>query len=150
MNVFAFTVPMPPSTNNLFATYNGRRIISRDYKAWRQIANVSIRQAWVAQGKPAFERHMALTIHVGLDYRGDISNRIKAIEDSIGEAVEGFPNDRYIDRVEIERVPGLDGARVMVTQLAPPDQRSGEARPIGEVIKPIMARVEQAIAERAA
>lgn len=127
MNVFAFTVPMPPSTNNLFATYNGRRIISRDYKAWRQIANVSIKQAWIAQGKPIFDHHMALTIHVGLDYRGDISNRIKAIEDSIGEAVEGFPNDRYIDRVEIERVPDLDGARVLVTQLAPPQARKAAA-----------------------
>src|SRR4051812_3679686 len=34
MNSFAFTVSMPPSSNNMFATYNGRRIPSREYKAW--------------------------------------------------------------------------------------------------------------------
>jgi hypothetical protein len=27
------TLPTPPSANHLFATYNGRRIPTRDYKA---------------------------------------------------------------------------------------------------------------------
>jgi hypothetical protein len=119
---------MPPSTNGLFATVTikgkPRRIITREYKAWRAIAKAAVEKAWIDQGRPSFERHMQLTIHIGLNYIGDISNRIKAIEDSLSEAIPGLPDDRYYDRVEIERVPGMIGARVMVMQLAPPEKRA--------------------------
>lgn len=32
--MISFTLPLPPSTNNLFATVRGRRVKSRAYKAW--------------------------------------------------------------------------------------------------------------------
>jgi hypothetical protein len=124
VNAFSFSLSMPPSSNNMFATYNGRRIISREYKTWRAAAEAAIAEAWTKQGSPRFDRHMQLSVAIGLNYCGDISNRIKAIEDAIGRSIEGFPDDRYYDRVEIERVPGLDGARVLVTQLAPPERRA--------------------------
>lgn len=140
MNVFAFSCSMPPSTNNLFATVRvggkERRIPSREYKAWRELEKVNVRTQWERQGSPTFEPHMLLTIHLGLNYKGDISNRIKAIEDLIGEAIDGFPNDRWIDKIDVERVPGMVGARCMVMQMAPP-----EARSIGEIIAPIVADV---------
>lgn len=136
MNFFAVTLPMPPSVNNMFATFNGRRIISREYKAWRAVVGGVILQAWTQQGRPKFERHLALTVHIGLGYRGDISNRLKAIEDALGESIPGFPDDRYIERIEIERVTGIDGARVMVQQCAKP--RLCEAVPIGELIPGIL------------
>lgn len=148
MNCFAVTLPMPPSTNNMFATVlvkgKPRRIISREYKAWRLDASGEIFTAWTAQGKPAFGPHLLLTIHIGLDYRGDISNRIKAIEDSLGESIPDFPDDRYIERIEIERVPGINGAHVHVMQCAKP-KALDEARPIGEIIKPIVARIVEGI-----
>jgi hypothetical protein len=145
MNMLAFSLPMPPSTNNLFATdfKTKRRFITKAYREWRDEAEPLINLAWQRAGHPEFERHMSLTIHIGLTYIGDISGRIKAIEDAIGKAIPGLPDDRYYDRVVIERVPGLDGARVLLGQLAPPHARS-----IGELIDPIMAdivgRVEQA------
>lgn len=140
MNVFAVTLPMPPSANNMFATFNGRRIISRDYKAWRSEASFIIASAWRQQGQPRFDKHLALTIHIGLNYKGDISNRIKGVEDAIKESIPDFPDDRWIDRIEIERVPGIVGARVLVQQASAP-VHAEEARPIGEIIEPIVARV---------
>ncbi|MDH7638941.1 RusA family crossover junction endodeoxyribonuclease [Sphingomonas oryzagri] len=124
MNSFACTLPMPPSVNNMFATYNGRRIISREYKAWRLLAGKKIGEAWLSQGQPTFDRHLSLTIHIGLNYKGDISNRIKGIEDALGESIPGFPDDRYIERIEIERVREIEGARILVQQMAP---RAAEA-----------------------
>jgi len=146
MNALAFSLPMPPSTNNMFATdfRTKRRFMSKEYAAWRDEAVGLINLAWQQNGHPAFLRHLSLTIHVGLTYVGDISNRIKAVEDAIGEAIPDFPNDRYFDRVVIERVPGLDGARVLIGQLAPPSARS-----IGEIIDPIMADIVGKV-ERAA
>lgn len=142
--MLAFSLPMPPSTNGLFATFKGRRIITREYKAWRAEAEGLINLAWQQNGHPSFLRHMSLTIHVGLNYCGDISNRVKAIEDAIGKAIPDFPDDRYYDRVIVERVPGLEGARVLIGQLAPPAARS-----IGELIDPIMADIERRIVRAA-
>jgi len=138
MNSFAVSLPMPPSANNMFATYNGRRIISREYKAWRSEAGFIIANAWKQQGSPKFAKHLTLTIHIGLNYKGDISNRIKGIEDAIGESIPDFPDDRWIDRIEIERVPGIDGARVLIQQAVAP---CGEAVPIGDLARPIVERV---------
>lgn len=138
MNMLAFSLPMPPSTNSLFATdfRTKRRFMSKEYSAWRAEAVGLINLAWQQAGHPSFLRHLSLRIHVGLDYTGDISNRIKAVEDAIGEAIPDFPNDRYFDVVSIERVPGLDGVRVLVGQLAPPS-----ACRIGEILDPIVAGI---------
>lgn len=146
MNMLAFSLPMPPSTNSLFATdfRTKRRFMSKEYSAWRTEAVGLINLAWQQNGHPSFLRHMSLTIHVGLNYAGDIANRIKAVEDAICEAIPDFPNDRYFDVVTIERVPGLNGARVLVGQLAPPSARS-----IGEILDPMMAGLVGAV-EKAA
>jgi hypothetical protein len=113
MIMLAFSLPMPPSTNSLFATdfRTKRRFMSKEYSAWRAEAVGLINLAWQQAGHPSFLRHLSLRIHVGLDYTGDISNRIKAVEDAIGEAIPDFPNDRYFDIVSIERVPGVNDGR---------------------------------------
>jgi hypothetical protein len=124
VNSFAFSVSMPPSVNNMFATVTikgkVRRITSRDYKAWRETETGKLTQAWELAGSPKFERHLSLTIHLGLNYGGDISNRIKGIEDLLGQAIPGFPDDRYIDQITIQRVPGIEGARVIIMQGSAP------------------------------
>lgn len=39
----SLTLPWPPALNNLFATFNNRRIPSRRYKAWLAEAQASLR-----------------------------------------------------------------------------------------------------------
>lgn len=123
MNSFAFSVPMPPSSNMMFINSpnaKGRgRFMSPGYKAWRKDAIVTIGNAWRLSGSPKFDKHLSVTIHVGLNYQSDISNRIKAIEDVLPLAIPGFPDDRYIDRITIERVKGIDNARCLILQGAP-------------------------------
>lgn len=81
-----FHVPIPPSTNNLFATVrnfvgrNPKRVRSVVYKAWADKASQEI----IAQRVPrrGLEGDIALTLTVGpRDKRSDLSNRIKAVED---------------------------------------------------------------------
>jgi hypothetical protein len=138
VNVFAVSLPMPPSANNMFATdfKTKRRFITRDYAEWKKAAAFVLSNGWKAQGQPSFTAHLALTIHLGLNYRGDISGRVKAIEDLLVQTIPGFPDDRWIDRIEIERVPGISGARILVQQATKP---ADDARPIGEIIKPVVA-----------
>lgn len=120
MNVFAFSVSMPPSSNGMFTTIvikgRVRQIISRDYKAWKKVEADHLLSKWRAAGSPAFSPHLGLTIHLGLNYRGDIDNRVKPLTDLL-RAIPGFPDDRWIDRIEVERVQEIEGARVLIAQM---------------------------------
>jgi Holliday junction resolvase RusA-like endonuclease len=121
MNSFAVSVPMPPSANMMFATdfKTKRRFRSKVYTAWRDSTAKAVKVEWQRQGAPKFEPPLALTIHLGLNYQSDIDNRIKPLLDLLDKSIPDFPNDRYIDRIEVERVKGLDGARLLIVQGAP-------------------------------
>lgn len=41
--MISITLPWPPAVNNLFATFNNRRIPTRRYKAWTAEAQASLR-----------------------------------------------------------------------------------------------------------
>ena len=118
MNTFAFSVPMPPSVNAMFATdfKTKRRFMSKAYKAWRDAAAMSVALDWRRAGSPRFERHLSLTVHLGLNYASDIDNRCKPLLDLLKHAIPDFPDDRYIDRISIERVKDIAGARVLIMQ----------------------------------
>jgi hypothetical protein len=110
-------LPMPPSANNMFATYNGRRIISRDYKAWKTEAGASLLKQWEAADKPVITKPYAVHIRLNLDNRGDVANREKAIGDLLVSVIPGFPDDRWADLVVIERDRKVSGASVDVVSL---------------------------------
>ncbi len=121
MNVLAFSIPMPPSANSLFATdfKTKRRFMSKQYKAWRDAASVQLKADWQRTGSPKFERHLSLTVHLGLNYASDIDNRLKPLMDLLAKSIPDFPDDRYVDRISIERVKGITDARVLILQGSP-------------------------------
>ncbi len=134
-----FDLPMPPTTNKLFAnvTIKGkaRRITTREYKAWREVAGDALGAQYAAYGAPAVHRPVALTIRLNLNYQSDIANREKAITDLLVDKLD-MPDDRYIERIVIERDQSVEGAVVTIE-----GSYAGDARSIGEIIKPIMARL---------
>lgn len=112
MTGFSAEIPMPPSTNNLFATFNGRRIISREYKAWRERAAQRLTIAWHAAGEPLIGKPYAMLIRVNLNHKGDITNRIKAIEDLIVANIPGCPGDQWVNDSRIIRDRTVEEAQV--------------------------------------
>lgn len=80
LSTFTVELPVPPSTNNLFATNSktGRRFPSKEYDAWRKEAAQMLmaQRARVAIGPVA----ITITVQEG---RGDIDNRIKAVIDCL-------------------------------------------------------------------
>src|ERR1700761_3571807 len=109
MNSFAGSLPMPPSLSALTNNHGKLgRIKSAPYKAWQAGASAVLRAAWRAQGSPAFQPHIGITYHLGLNYKGDIANREKALTDLLVQTIPGFPDDRWIDKMEIERVPEIE------------------------------------------
>jgi hypothetical protein len=108
-----FELPIPPSSNNLFATYNGRRIISREYKAWRKDAGEKLVAQYAAYDSPEVLKPVHVRIRLNLNHQSDIGNREKAITDLLVAKLD-MPDDRYIDRIVIERDRTIDAAVVTV------------------------------------
>lgn len=136
-----FDLPMPPTSNSMFATVmvkgKPRRITTREYKAWRAEAGEALGRQYAALGSPSVHRPVALTIRLNINYQSDIANREKAITDLLVANID-MPDDRYIERVVIERDRTVEGAVVTLE-----GSYAGEARPIGEIIKPILQRIAE-------
>ncbi|MES2782987.1 MAG: hypothetical protein V4657_09340 [Pseudomonadota bacterium] len=124
---FALTIdlPLPPSANALFANAAKGRVRTKEYNAWLNEARWHVITAWRAAGKPVAPDKvpMLLWIRVGLTARNrDISNCSKAVEDVLVKELP-IPDDRWNDRILIERSPNpeFEGiCRVTIAVLDPP------------------------------
>jgi hypothetical protein len=120
--IFSCDLPLPPSSNNMFTaiTVKGkqRRIISREYKAWRKDAAVKLIEQWDAADRPTIGKPYAIHIELNVNYQSDIFNREKALTDLLVETIPGFPDDCWINRGIVERNRDIVAARVEVVTLA--------------------------------
>jgi hypothetical protein len=111
---FALSFDLPPSLNNAFATYNGRRIISREYKAWKKTAGEQI--AKQISMLPRIPQNYSLHYRFNVDHRSDIGNREKCATDLL-VAMKLIPGDQWCNRILIERDRTVAGAQVIVEAL---------------------------------
>lgn len=113
-NSFSLSFALPPSLNNAFPTVNGRRIVSREYKAWKALAAKSVAEQ-IAQlpRSPNVGKHYSLHYRFNVNHKSDVCNREKAATDLL-VAMKIIPDDCWCDRVVIERDRSIEGAHVLV------------------------------------
>ena len=107
-------LPVPPTTNNLYVTRkDGRgRARTSQYAAWQREAQQLImisgcpREGW---------KHVRVEVRAPLNYTRDIDN-IKPILDVLS-AMNIVADDRWVDELEIKRVPAAEGLTVAVWRL---------------------------------
>lgn len=105
-----FTVPVPPSTNNLFSNAGKLRVRAPAYVAWSIEAGLMLNR----QKPGRITGPFAVTVALPAKLRGDIDNRYKAIGDLMVE--HGITeDDARLHRLTIERCPIATEARVSVT-----------------------------------
>lgn len=105
------TLPLPPSTNNLFFNLKtGGRAKTQVYKDWQRIAKSELAAAYAMCGSPKWheKQPMRLKLRVGANYTRDLSNCVKPVEDALC-AFLPVPDDRYNDHVEIVRDKTIEG-----------------------------------------
>ena len=92
-------LPTPPSTNQLFANVPGKgRVVSKKYKAWRLEAGLKLNtQNHVGFGSLPVQ----LGILIPQKTRGDLSNRIKALEDLL-VSHRLIDDDKQVKKLTIE------------------------------------------------
>lgn len=125
-------LPLPTSVNGLFVEAAGRkrgegrqRVKTREYKSWIDAAGWALKPQLQAQGAtiqpetPTFGRHWALWIRLNVDHQGDVTNRIKALEDLL-VAWKITVGDQWNDRCVVERDRTLDvDCRVIIYRKVP-------------------------------
>ena len=127
-------VVMPPSTNGLFVEAAGRRkgegkqrVKTPHYKAWLRGASMQLQSSMIAQGArpdkaaPPFAENFGFWIRLNMDHKGDITNRIKALEDlfvSSGITIGDQWNDRAL--VERDRTIAADCRAVIYREVIEP------------------------------
>lgn len=96
------TLPVPPSTNNLFMNVPGRgRIKSSEYNRWLSDAGWLLKtQAW-----EKVCGHVAVTIRIPKKSKADIDNLIKPSLDLLVKHGV-IDDDRFVDSIHISRYPG--------------------------------------------
>lgn len=98
------TLPWPPSVNHYYRQWQGRMLISKEGRAYRETVALRLR----AQG--VTEMWVRLRVHI-LVYppdrrRRDLDNMMKALLDSLQHG-GAFPDDGAIDDLRIVRM-GVD------------------------------------------
>lgn len=107
-------LPLPPSTNNLYANSKwGGRHKTKAYSAWIAEAHY----AWLRQRltTPRFESYVDLTLSVERTSRArqDASNKIKAVEDFLVH-VGVLADDSHVRRVTAQWHRNIVGCRVEI------------------------------------
>ena len=137
--MFGVNLPLPPSTNMMFINspnLKGKgRFPSPEYKAWKKEASGILIREWERQGCPTIDKPYSIYIRLNVNHQSDIFNREKAITDLLVATIPGFPDDCWINEGTIKRDRTIEAASVEVMSLP------SDARPIGEIIKPIMADI---------
>lgn len=104
--MLTFTIPVPPSANNLFVNRPGfGRVKSADYKAWISSAGWTAKTATLGKEKPALP--YSVVYEVPADKRRDLDNYLKAANDLIVR-IGLIGDDSMIDHLEIKRAERKD------------------------------------------
>jgi crossover junction endodeoxyribonuclease RusA len=106
MNELKLILPYPPSVNNLYATFGGRRIVSakgRKFKA--DIADLARRQ-----GAKMLAGNLSVTFRVFRPKRiGDLDNRLKISQDALKGIC--FADDKQIIEIHAYRFDDRENPR---------------------------------------
>lgn len=104
MKVLVLNLPLPPSTNKLYANVPGKgRVRTREYRRW---SSAALSYSWLSKpqgGFPHFEGAFDIQITLPLKMRGDITNRIKAVEDWLKKPAGIVSDDKHTHRAVVAR-----------------------------------------------
>lgn len=108
------SLPWPPTVNAYYRRHQGRVLISREGRAYRE----RVAKEVVVQKVPRFraDARLALTIEAHPPDRRnrDLDNLNKALLDSL-EHTGVFPDDAQIDDLRVRRMPVEKPGRIRVT-----------------------------------
>jgi crossover junction endodeoxyribonuclease RusA len=123
----ALTLPVPPSVNHLYATVNGRRVLSRAGRDFKALVGAEV-EAWQDREKisnaaiEAFGRHylsLAITFYFSTALRRDLDGGLKIAQDALCEAMG--VNDNLVTEIHLSKRVDRQHPRIEVLLQTLPD-----------------------------
>lgn len=118
--MFVCQIPLPPSVNQMFTSprpgSKRGRGLSPGYKIWRDVAGSIAKRAYSRAERPIIGQPYSAYLRIGIDHRSDLDGRIKATLDLLVKCLP-IPDDRYIDRLVVERDRAVEGVIVELVTL---------------------------------
>ncbi len=109
MNEIKLTLPYPPSVNNLYATFRGRRITSAAGRRFKADIAVLARR----QGAKLLDGDLIITFRVFRPIRrGGLDNRLKITQDSLKGVC--YADDRQIIEIHAFRFDDKANPRIEI------------------------------------
>lgn len=109
MNEIKLTLPYPPSVNNLYANFRGRRITSAKGRKFKADIAVVARQ----QGAKLLHGDLIITFRVFRPIRrGDLDNRLKISQDALKGIC--FEDDKQIIEIHAYRFDDALNPRIEI------------------------------------
>jgi crossover junction endodeoxyribonuclease RusA len=109
MNQLKLILPYPPSVNNLYATFRGRRITSAKGRKFKADIAVLARQ----QGARLLSGDLSVTFRVFRPIRrGDLDNRLKISQDALKGVC--FADDKQIIEIHAFRFDDATNPRIEI------------------------------------
>lgn len=100
------SVPVPPTTNHLYATVNNRRVKTREAREYAELVRDRVWLWKQLHGDPPLPPYrLTIEVHAATNRRTDISNSIKCLEDGLFLGLQS--NDKTVLEV-IARVGEKD------------------------------------------
>jgi len=111
MSDYELSLPFPPSQNTMWATYKGRRIMSKKGREYRVKATGIMESLGLAGELLEGQLSVSMTLHPPTMRKYDIDNFCKALFDALTHC--GFwEDDSQIVRLLIEKGEKVEGGRV--------------------------------------
>jgi crossover junction endodeoxyribonuclease RusA len=108
------TLPFPPTLNHLYATVNGRRVLSLQGRAYKVHAGWLARQAFLHARQEAYPKdaQLVVTWHVVMpDHRRrDLDNYLKVVKDALTDAHVWHDDSQVVEHHIYKEAPVPPGA----------------------------------------
>lgn len=111
MSDYEFSLPFPPSQNTMWATYKGRRIMSRKGREYRFKASGIMDSLGLAGKLLDCPLSVSMTLHPPTLRKYDVDNFCKALLDALTHC-EFWKDDSQIVRLLIEKGEKIEGGKV--------------------------------------
>jgi crossover junction endodeoxyribonuclease RusA len=114
MSSLVLTLPFPPTLNHLYATVNGRRVLSRQGRAYKVQAGWLARQALLQAGHAEYPKaaQLIVTWYVVMpDHRQrDLDNYLKVVKDALTDAHVWHDDSQVVEHHIYKEAPDPPGA----------------------------------------
>ena len=112
--MITLTLPYPPSVNNLYATVNGRKVLSKKGREYHEAVCVSVsKQLPVGSGFGKARISYRISAFPPDKRRRDLSNLIKVLEDALTYAGI-WADDSQVDDLRVIRGAPASGGSVFI------------------------------------